>query len=57
MKVLVKNSFQAIISIKNLQIKFIMNFKNKGIQKKKNKDLKTNLENLCKIVQKIVNSK
>ena len=56
-KVLVKNSFQAIISIKNLQIKFIMKFKNKGIQKKRNKELKTNLENLCKIVQKIVNSK
>ena len=57
MKVLVKNSLQAIISIKNLQIKFIMKFKNKGIQKKRNKELKTNLENLCKIVQKIVNSK
>ena len=57
MKVLVKNSFQAIISIKNLQIRFIMKFKNKGIQKKRNKELKTNLENLCKLVQKIVNSK
>ena len=56
-KVLVKNSFQDIISIKNLQIKFIMKFKNKGIQKKRNKELKTNLENLCKLVQKIVNSK
>ena len=57
MKVLVKNSFQAIISIKNFQIKFIMKFKNKGIQKKRNKELKTNVENLCKLVQKTVNSK
>ena len=53
MKVLVKNSFQAIISIKNLQIKF----KNKGIHKKRNRELKTSPENLCKLVQKIVNSK
>ena len=56
-KVLVKNSFQAIISIKNLQIKFIMKFKNKGIHKKRNKELKTNSENLCKSVKKIVKSK
>ena len=54
MKVLVKNSLQAIISIKNLQIKFIMKFKNKGIHKKRNKELKKNSENLCKLVQKIV---
>ena len=53
MKVLVKNSFQAIISIKNLQIKFIMKFKNKGIHKKRNRELKTNPENLCKLVKKL----
>ena len=57
MKVLVKNSFQAIISIKNLQIKFIMKFKNKGIHKKRNKELKRNSESLCKSGQNIVNSK
>ena len=57
MKVLVLNSFQAIISIKTLQIKFIMKSKNKGIHKKRNKELKTNSENLCKLVQKIINSK
>ena len=57
MKVLVKNSFQAIISIKNLQIKFIMKFKNKGINKKRNKELNTYSENICKSLQKIVKSK
>ena len=41
MKMLVNNSFQAIISIKKKQIKFIMKFKNKGILKKTNKELKT----------------